>query len=604
MNKDYPDLALIAFILGSFLILAASCRKGEPENPSGGSDAAMRKLYLEATDASVKGDFKRSDSLGNVLLHHAEIADNDRYRILGLLCLSYSRRDIADPDERFRYLRSAESLLGRINDDTVAADLYNFMGVCAFGDFDLSKDYFSKSLQAARNTGSASLVMRAECNLAEIYRYTGDTLGIRYDRDIYDFATRTGNDVLRHAAAVRCAEYYMREKSTLAESNAFINEIRDMEGQEFYYHYLKSKWLLVNDSIEEAMNEWQKAYDTGVATPGSLLAGGRLRQLHGDFAQSEELLVRADSAFIAIDSLNADRIEIWRLRARNLRKLGHTEDAWLLMERYASARDSIRECGNSREINAFKVKFETEKKEILISKQKEELRLRMILLCVVAFFLLASVCGFLIYIRRRNRFYRLIVAQQKEFATRQNEYAPYLGKGKVIAQEKVPVREESSAGPIQTSGLKESGVNEENTVASVTEHVSGGAGMPSADKADTIWRDILMEMEKNRIYANPNISRDTFAEKVNTNHTWLTAIIKNRTGKSYTQFINSWRVNEAVKILSQPTCEYTNKDLAGHLGFMTPQSFYNTFRQQMGMSPARFRQDILSVSGAGKEDDS
>ena len=128
--------------------------------------------------------------------------------------------------------------------------------------------------------------------------------------------------------------------------------------------------------------------------------------------------------------------------------------------------------------------------------------------------------------------------------------------------------------------------------------------MPSADKADTIWRDILMEMEKNRIYANPNISRDTFAEKVNTNHTWLTAIIKNRTGKSYTQFINSWRVNEAVKILSQPTCEYTNKDLAGHLGFMTPQSFYNTFRQQMGMSPARFRQDILSVSGAGKEDDS
>ena len=49
---------------------------------------------------------------------------------------------------------------------------------------------------------------------AEIYRHSGDTLGIRYDKDIYEFATKTGNEVLRHAAAVRCAEYYMKARST------------------------------------------------------------------------------------------------------------------------------------------------------------------------------------------------------------------------------------------------------------------------------------------------------------------------------------------------------------------------------------------------------
>ena len=166
----------------------------------------MRKLYAEATVAYIKKDFKRSDSLGNTLFNLAEIADDDKFRILGLIGMSYSRSESANRNERFKYLYKAESLLGRINNDSVTADLYNFMGICAYGDFELAKDYFYKSLRAARNIGSTSLEMRAECNLAEIYRHSGDTLGIRYDKDIYEFATKTGNEVLRHAAAVRCAE--------------------------------------------------------------------------------------------------------------------------------------------------------------------------------------------------------------------------------------------------------------------------------------------------------------------------------------------------------------------------------------------------------------
>ncbi len=107
-----------------------------------------------------------------------------------------------------------------------------------------------------------------------------------------------------------------------------------------------------------------------------------------------------------------------------------------MMEKYAIARDSIRESKNKRDINSFKVKFETEKKELLISKQKGELRMRAILLCLVVFILIASTCGFIIYIRNRNRLFRLIVEQQKEFTTRQNKYAPYLDKNQEIKEGK------------------------------------------------------------------------------------------------------------------------------------------------------------------------
>ncbi len=64
------------------------------------------------------------------------------------------------------------------------------------------------------------------------------------------------------------------------------------------------------------MEEWNRAYDTGVATPGFLLAGGRLRQMHGDFRESERLLMSADSGFLTVDPLNIERIDIFRLRAK------------------------------------------------------------------------------------------------------------------------------------------------------------------------------------------------------------------------------------------------------------------------------------------------
>ncbi len=41
----------------------------------------------------------------------------------------------------------------------------------------------------------------------------------------------------------------MKARSTLQQAYTFISEIKGMEGQDFYYHYLRSKWLLANDSL-------------------------------------------------------------------------------------------------------------------------------------------------------------------------------------------------------------------------------------------------------------------------------------------------------------------------------------------------------------------
>lgn len=576
------------------LLAAAACGRSHNDRHDD-NDATMRSLFQEGKTAAMKKDYNKSDSIGDVLLHLADISDNDEYRVRGLMCMSYSRIEMRDSIEQMRYLKQAEKILPNVSNDTLTAELYNLMGAAAFHDFDRSKEYFAKSLYAARKIGSVSHQMMAECNLAEIYRCTGDTLGIQYDLDIHDFATRTGNEVMRHAAAVRCAEYYMKRPETFPKSLEYVNEIKDMPDREFHYHYLRSKWLMATDSLDEAMEEWQKASKTNTATPGFLLAGGRLYQHHGDYRKSEALLASADNAYSDIDSLNSERIEIMRLRSKNLERLGNTSEALAMLENYQAARDSIQRLANTREMNAFKVKFETEKKELLIASQRSALLWRNILLCMAIAFIIAIVIGFLLYIRRRNRLYRLIVEQQKEFATRQNEYAPYLTEGTPADKAR------ETEGATESDTAKQADMAAEETAEEGTpekETDEGNIpGLPGRDKADAIWRDILTEMENNRIYADPDVTRDMFADRVHTNHTWLTAIIKNRTGKSYTQFMNSWRINEAVRILSQPEATMTNKELSEYLGFMTPQSFYTAFRQQMGMSPSRFRSDTMAANG-------
>ncbi len=208
----------------------------------------------------------------------------------------------------------------------------------------------------------------------------------------------------------------------------------------------------------------------------------------------------------------------------------------------------------------------------------------------------------MLYIRRRNRLYRLIVEQHKEFATRQNEYAPYLKDEASTLPDNIPeVGTDGKSPEVSDKDMSHEEPMDNGTDADTIQEADKGdvslPGMPSRDKADAIWRDILTEMEKNRIYADPDVTRDVFADRVHTNRTWFTAIIRHRTGKSYTQFMNSWRVNEAVRILSLPEATMTNKELSEYLGFMTPQSFYTAFRQQMGMSPSRFRSDTLAASG-------
>ncbi len=108
-------------------------------------------------------------------------------------------------------------------------------------------------------------------------------------------------------------------------------------------------------------------------------------------------------------------------------------------------------------------------------------------------------------------------------------------------------------------------------------------------------------MEVNRVWTDLNITREIFAELVGCNRTYFSQVIKTHTGMSYTRFMNSRRVHEAVKILGEPVEVSSFATLSRDLGFLSESTFYAAFRQIMGMTPATYRKIALEDSSETKD---
>lgn len=100
-------------------------------------------------------------------------------------------------------------------------------------------------------------------------------------------------------------------------------------------------------------------------------------------------------------------------------------------------------------------------------------------------------------------------------------------------------------------------------------------------------------MRDSRIYRERNISRDKVAEMLNTNRTYVTNIIKEHTSLSFFAYINAFRIEEAIQILSDKNNSTPIKAISEDLGFKSLSTFYKLFSAATGQSPASFRNSFF-----------
>jgi ligand-binding sensor domain-containing protein/AraC-like DNA-binding protein len=106
----------------------------------------------------------------------------------------------------------------------------------------------------------------------------------------------------------------------------------------------------------------------------------------------------------------------------------------------------------------------------------------------------------------------------------------------------------------------------------------------------------LMEVEK--IYRDDSISLQSLAEELSISHHQLSQMLNEKLNKSFSDFINTYRVEEAKKLLRDPKwADRKVITIAFEVGYNTKAAFYNVFKKHTNMTPTQFREEATKGSG-------
>ncbi|MFP4441689.1 MAG: helix-turn-helix domain-containing protein [Spirochaetia bacterium] len=99
----------------------------------------------------------------------------------------------------------------------------------------------------------------------------------------------------------------------------------------------------------------------------------------------------------------------------------------------------------------------------------------------------------------------------------------------------------------------------------------------------------IVEKVKNHIISNYDeaICLDSMADMVYVSKYHLSRIFKQKVGKKFNEFLNSTRIEKAKEFLE--TTNLDIKDIAGKVGYDTPNSFSRMFKNRTGLSPTAYR---------------
>jgi ligand-binding sensor domain-containing protein/AraC-like DNA-binding protein len=116
--------------------------------------------------------------------------------------------------------------------------------------------------------------------------------------------------------------------------------------------------------------------------------------------------------------------------------------------------------------------------------------------------------------------------------------------------------------------------------------------------AEECIKKLTQQMEVEKIYRDESISLQSLAEKLSIPHHQLSQMLNEKLSKSFSDFINTYRVEEAKKLLRDPKwAERKIMSIAFEVGYNTKAAFYNVFKKYTNMTPTQYRQEVIKGSG-------
>lgn len=469
------------------------------------------------------------------------------------------------------YFNISRNTAERIGDIWTLYSVYNGIGINSFhsgANYNETLSIFMKGLEYAEmldgNGNPEDVILN---NIANIYYLKDDTLGLQYALRVYNNSKANGDQYMLISGALTSAYMYyllgdydraftfVREAASMAEKYHDVGAIYSTYGNILA---AMGDYVQAETYFREAL---QNIDDTDIPATvylsygNFLVAQKRYREALSVFEQGLDP-ARDTKAYIY-------RFKLYRGISEAYEGLGDDRNALKYHKTYHIAADSIYSIEREHSFNELMIKYETEKKqkkikerEMELYKERRKLEVTIILLGVI---IGIAVVIYILY-NRKNRMYGEIVRQHHDYTEKMKRITSEYEKRLVEPEYK------------QLPGHND-------------------------ERDRELFARIETEMRFERAYADKQLTIEKLVEKVGSNRTYVSRIINEYSGMSFSNYINSFRIEEAVRILSDPKSDVLLKSLADELGFNTPGTFYRSFHKAVGVPPSKYRQEYMRLYG-------
>lgn len=541
------------------------------------------RLMNECRSALDNREYELAKQKGNELQRLGAAHDNETealvgeaYRLRAAICL-HDTTDFSSAagrlDTRLAEMADRGEWRGVAIVARTLAQYHHFVR----SDFSQASRYAFQSLDANRRLKDAVGEVDALSTLASIYFSKNDSSGWNYARESYDKAKTLNNYAILYTTACNMANY-LYNKGDFDKALAYLEEAAKVAEQHHYASeraYIESFFgdlyaVLHRDDEAEAhykasldKSSYANTYDVmyaKVCYAQFLLSHRRFDESMTLLKECEEM---ADKSGIIIFMP-----QIYGLMSQNRELAGDTKGALEYYKRLYAVQNRIFTREKEREFAVMELRHRISEEQNKNAEQKLELLRRSrtnIVVGAIAFILLAVIFAGFMYHRRRMKDYRDIVRRHLEYAESERK-----------------LREQF-----------------ESDLTAQTERQQRASAMTDERQAE-LYGTLLRLMENEKLYRQTDLTLDKAAAMLQTNRTYLSKVVNDRSGMSFTTFVNSYRLKEAEELLSDPSNTDALKSISLSVGFSTPTNFYNLFRQRVGVSPSVFRENVKNIKEEGR----
>ena len=592
---------LLAII--TLIVFAASCRQPHAAQAEEDSDVIEQMLAIDVNQLTPDSVHVLLDAIWAENEHR--MTDYEKaafYNERGLAYMTAHRFEAAETN-LLKSLQYLERLNGSLNRRAII--MLNIGGIrMRQGALEKAVDIFRQAALYAY--GDAEFMRKLYINKGQVFAAKGEIdSSLYYTQLALDIAAKEENSSWKASALSNLSHLFFNlQQFSEAEENLrrAILIFREMNNQRrlwiSYYHL--SLVLFRQDKMEETLYYARKSNEIaaamGLPQIGMVLYyqhRARLYFAEGDYRNSLAMTYQAlelqtkmqDTRVIAeleerIAVLytrmgNLDQALVYAIRALGTAqenriyrlemtvqqtlsviyaKRGEIDNFMAAIGAERRLRDKLFSEENSRALHEMQTRYEREIDQLLIAQKTKDIQRQRIIIYLVAF------AGFVIII---SLVYAYFMQRRKIQNTirivRQYESLSALKK------------ETEQQNKDTEKTLKQNGVEEK------------------------LLYDFQQLLESEKIYRRQGFDLDTAAKMLNSNRSYLSRAINQSKHKNFTEYINLYRVEEAVEIIKEQNRggnNYTIQTVSEIVGFGNRTSFYDAFKQVVGVTPIEYKKII------------